>query len=145
MACWVPHLTKSRCNNDCTAAGSIFGLDLPHFLSPQPLMCFLDFPVLLLQSRQQENHPMGAGERNSWKLNAVVPHEFLRALSSHCGANVQDRNINSSADVQRGVYLQQQQQGSKTERHHLSASLRTAPTDTSGHKHTRSTRPVSHS
>lgn len=61
----------------------------------QPPMYFLDFPVLL----QQETCLMGASERNSWKLNAMCPHEFLRGLSSYCAPNVCDRNINRSADV----------------------------------------------
>lgn len=64
-------------------------------LFPQPPMFFLDFPALL----RQETRLMGGGERNSWKLNAMCPHEFLRALSSYCATNVCDRNINRSADV----------------------------------------------
>lgn len=57
----------------------------------QLLMYFLDFPSLL----RQEAHLMGAGERNSWKLNAMCPHEFLRSLSSivplMCVRNIKKR------------------------------------------------------
>ena len=59
-------------------------------------------------ARQQENRLMGAGERNSWKLNAMCPHEFLRALSSYCATNVWDSNINRSADVLSWVQTYQQ-------------------------------------
>lgn len=57
---------------------------------------FSGLPSFILQ---QETRLMGASERNSWKLNAMCPHEFLRAHSSYCASNVCDRNINRSADV----------------------------------------------
>lgn len=63
---------------------------------PQPC---LSWPSQL----QQDTHLAGASERNSWKLNAMCPHEFLRAHSSYCVSNACDRNINRSADVLSGV------------------------------------------
>lgn len=38
----------------------------------------------------------------------MCPHEFLKALSSYCATNVQDRNVNRSADVQGWVQIYQQ-------------------------------------
>lgn len=63
-------------------------------------LLFFPQPCLFWTSRlQQETHLTGASERNSWKLNAMCPHEFLRAHSSYCVPNACDRNINRSADV----------------------------------------------
>lgn len=63
-------------------------------------LLFFPQPCLFWTSRlQQETHLAGASERNSWKLNAMCPHEFLRAHSSYCVPNACDRNINRSADV----------------------------------------------
>lgn len=63
-------------------------------------LLFFPQPCLFWTSQlQQETHLAGASERNSWKLNAMCPHEFLRAHSSYCVPNACDRNINRSADV----------------------------------------------
>ncbi len=83
--------------HDCSAAGSILPLvGWTEDLSSQCTVCSSSHNKRIFWTsqhycgRQQENHLMGAAERNSWKLNAMCPHEFLRALSSYCASNVQD-------------------------------------------------------
>lgn len=128
VAQWVLHPASSLPDHGCTAAGSILPLLCWREVQRDPLVCFLDFPVLYC-GRQQENRLMGAGERNSWKLNAMCPHEFLTALSSYCATNVRDSNINRSAECK---------PNSKAGRHHLSAPWTTTHSDTWGHTHTHS-------
>lgn len=99
----MPHCVTPHWLTDCTSSRLHLALAVLEWRSfvysmllvSQPPMYFLDFPALL----QQETCLMGASERNSWKLNATCPHEFLRGLPSYCATNVCDRNINRSADV----------------------------------------------
>ncbi len=120
-------------DHDCTAAGSILPLVCEDHSSPSTV-CSSPLSHLCIFwtsqhhcGRQQENCLRGASERNSWKLNAMCPHKFLRAFSSYCATNVRDTNINRSAECK---------PTSKAERRHLSAPLRATHSDTWGHTHT---------